>query len=205
MRSPHSELGADHAVHMVLHQAHCSGVRTGFMIGERALIDALAKWRRTPISLGAARGITFEWCREDCFPRSAPERLRHASRACLAVSTCVPDAVATRPGGFRLVDAPGRSVLDCDASTGSREGSTLTGWPSSLKEVASGSSGCRFVRSRRRRSTRESGVWRRASRPRTKESEVSLSQSSNETKGSGSYPDAKRAAPEGCPFWCLAQ
>jgi len=83
------------------------GVRTGFMIGETALINKLAKVAEdTYISPGyVAQGITFEWCRQGLLPPQI-ERLKklYAPRlqACLAgLDKYMPDAVPTRPeGGF---------------------------------------------------------------------------------------------------------
>jgi 2-aminoadipate transaminase len=83
------------------------GVRTGFMIGEAALIAKLAKVAEdTYISPGyVAQGITYEWCRRGLLPPQI-ERLKklYAPRldACLAaIDKYMPDAVATRPaGGF---------------------------------------------------------------------------------------------------------
>jgi len=83
------------------------GVRTGFMIGEPALIKALAKVAEdTYISPGyVAQGITAEWCRRGLLGPQV-ERLKalYAPRldACLAgLDTFMPDAQATHPdGGF---------------------------------------------------------------------------------------------------------
>ena len=83
------------------------GVRTGFMIGEPALITKLAKVAEdTYISPDyVAQGITFEWCRRGLLLPQI-ERLRelYAPRldACLAgLDAYMPDAVPTRPeGGF---------------------------------------------------------------------------------------------------------
>jgi len=83
------------------------GVRTGFMIGDPALIAKLAKVAEdTYISPGyVAQGITYEWCRRGLLPPQI-ERLKklYAPRldACLAaIDKYMPDAVATRPaGGF---------------------------------------------------------------------------------------------------------
>ena len=85
------------------------GVRTGFMIGEPALIAKLAKVAEdTYISPGyVAQGITHEWCRRGLLAPQI-ERLKklYAPRldACLgAIDKYMPDAVATRPaGGFFL-------------------------------------------------------------------------------------------------------
>lgn len=83
------------------------GIRTGFMIGEPALIARLAKVAEdTYISPGyVAQGITYEWCHRGLLPPQV-ERLKklYAPRldACLgAIDRHMPDAVATRPdGGF---------------------------------------------------------------------------------------------------------
>jgi 2-aminoadipate transaminase len=85
------------------------GVRTGFMIGDPALIAKLAKVAEdTYISPGyVAQGITHEWCRRGLLAPQI-ERLKklYAPRldACLdAIDKYMPDAVATRPaGGFFL-------------------------------------------------------------------------------------------------------
>jgi DNA-binding transcriptional MocR family regulator len=83
------------------------GVRTGFMIGEPALVARLAKAAEdTYISPGyLAQGITAEWCRRGLLAPQI-ERLKalYAPRldACLkGLATHMPDARATRPdGGF---------------------------------------------------------------------------------------------------------
>ncbi|HEX2386515.1 MAG TPA: PLP-dependent aminotransferase family protein [Candidatus Binatia bacterium] len=83
------------------------GVRTGFMVGDPALIAKLAKVAEdTYISPGyVAQGIAYEWCRRGLLPPQI-ERLKklYAPRldACLAaIDRYMPDAVATRPdGGF---------------------------------------------------------------------------------------------------------
>jgi 2-aminoadipate transaminase len=83
------------------------GVRTGFMIGDPALIGKLAKVaEETYISPGyLAQGITYEWCRRGLLPPQI-ERLKklYAPRleACLAgLDRYLPDATPTRPdGGF---------------------------------------------------------------------------------------------------------
>ena len=83
------------------------GVRTGFMIGEPALVNALAKVAEdTYISPGyVAQGMTFEWCRRGLLlPQIERLKKLYAPRleACLAgLDTYMPDALATRPeGGF---------------------------------------------------------------------------------------------------------
>jgi 2-aminoadipate transaminase len=83
------------------------GVRTGFMIGEPAIISKLAKVAEdTYISPGyVAQGITYEWCRRGLLPPQI-ERLKklYAPRldACLAgLDQYLPEATPTRPdGGF---------------------------------------------------------------------------------------------------------
>ncbi len=83
------------------------GVRTGFIIGEPALIARLAKIAEdTYISPGyVAQAITYEWCRRGLLAPQI-ERLKalYGPRldACLAgIDRHMPDAVATRPdGGF---------------------------------------------------------------------------------------------------------
>jgi DNA-binding transcriptional MocR family regulator len=83
------------------------GVRTGFMLGNPALIAKLAKVAEdTYISPGyVAQGITYEWCRRGLLPPQL-DRLRqlYGPRldACLAaLDAHMPDAKATRPdGGF---------------------------------------------------------------------------------------------------------
>lgn len=85
------------------------GVRTGFMVGDPAVLANLAKIAEdTYISPGyVAQGITYEWCRRGLLPPQI-ERLKklYAPRldACLgAIDEYMPDAVATRPdGGFFL-------------------------------------------------------------------------------------------------------
>jgi 2-aminoadipate transaminase len=83
------------------------GVRTGFMIGEPAIIAKLAKIAEdTYISPGyVAQGITYEWCRRGLLQPQI-ERLKalYAPRldACIAgIDKHLPTAAATRPdGGF---------------------------------------------------------------------------------------------------------
>jgi DNA-binding transcriptional MocR family regulator len=83
------------------------GVRTGFMIGEKALINHLAKVAEdTYISPGyVAQGITLEWCRRGLLlPQIERLKRLYAPRldACLAgLDTHMSDALPTRPeGGF---------------------------------------------------------------------------------------------------------
>ena len=100
------------APHRTLHMSSFTkliapGVRTGFMIGEPAIIAQLAKVAEdTYISPGyLAQGITAEWCRRGLLPPQI-ERLKalYAPRldACLAaLDRHMPDATTTRPdGGF---------------------------------------------------------------------------------------------------------
>jgi 2-aminoadipate transaminase len=83
------------------------GVRTGFMIGEPAILGKLAKVAEdTYISPGyVAQGITYEWCRRGLLPPQI-ERLKklYAPRldACLnGLDKYLPEATPTRPdGGF---------------------------------------------------------------------------------------------------------
>ena len=83
------------------------GVRTGFMIGEPAIIGKLAKVAEdTYISPGyVAQAIAWEWCRRGLLPPQI-ERLKklYAPRldACLAgLDRYMPEAKATKPdGGF---------------------------------------------------------------------------------------------------------
>jgi DNA-binding transcriptional MocR family regulator len=85
------------------------GVRTGFMLGDPALIGALARVAGdTYISPGSvAQGITYEWCRRGLLVPQI-ERLKrlYAPRldACLAsLDRYLPGASVTRPdGGFFL-------------------------------------------------------------------------------------------------------
>ena len=102
------ELAPDHAVHMTsFTKLIAPGVRAGFLIGEKALITALARVAEdTYISPNyVAQGITLEWCRRGLLAPQI-ERLKklYAPRlaACLAaLDTHIPDAVPTRPeGGF---------------------------------------------------------------------------------------------------------
>jgi 2-aminoadipate transaminase len=102
------ELAPDRTIHMSsFTKLIAPGVRTGFMIGDAALIKKLAKVAEdTYISPGyVAQGITFEWCRRGLLlPQIERLKQLYAPRlaACLAaLDTYMPDAVATRPeGGF---------------------------------------------------------------------------------------------------------
>jgi len=102
------ELAPDHTVHMSsFTKLIAPGVRTGFMIGEKRLIDALAKIAEDSyISPGyVAQGITVEWCRRGLLlPQIERLKKLYAPRlaACLAsLDAYVPDALPTRPeGGF---------------------------------------------------------------------------------------------------------
>lgn len=102
------ELAPERTLHMSsFTKLIAPGVRTGFMIGQPALIAQLAKVAEdTYISPGyVAQGITYEWCRRGHLPPQI-ERLKalYAPRldACLAaLDRHMPDAQATRPdGGF---------------------------------------------------------------------------------------------------------
>ena len=104
------------------------GVRTGFMVGDPALIRKLAKVAEdTYISPGyLAQGITYEWCRRGLLPPQV-ERLKrlYAPRldACLAgLAAYMPDTQTTRPdGGFfvslTLPEGVLTSALRTDAAT----------------------------------------------------------------------------------------
>ena len=102
------ELAPDHTIHMSSFTKLIGpGVRTGFMIGEKALINDLAKVAEdTYISPGyVAQGITLEWCRRgSLLPQTERLKRLYAPRleACLAsLDTYLPDALPTRPdGGF---------------------------------------------------------------------------------------------------------
>jgi len=102
------ELAPDRTLHMgSFTKLIAPGVRTGFMIGDPAIIGKLAKVAEdTYISPGyVAQGITYEWCRRGLLPPQI-ERLKklYAPRldACLAgLDKYMPDARTTRPdGGF---------------------------------------------------------------------------------------------------------
>lgn len=102
------ELAPERTLHMSsFTKLIAPGVRTGFMIGEPAILGRLAKVAEdTYISPGyVAQAITYEWCRRGLLPPQL-ERLKklYAPRleACLAgLDAHMPDAVATRPdGGF---------------------------------------------------------------------------------------------------------
>jgi DNA-binding transcriptional MocR family regulator len=102
------ELAPDRTLHMSsFTKLIAPGVRTGFMIGEPALVNKLAKVAEdTYISPGyVAQGVTYEWCRRGLLPPQI-KRLKalYAPRldACLAaLERYLPDAPATHPdGGF---------------------------------------------------------------------------------------------------------
>ena len=102
------ELAPERTLHMSsFTKLIAPGVRTGFMIGQPALIAQLAKVAEdTYISPGyVAQGITYEWCRRGLLPPQI-ERLKalYATRldACLAaLERHMPNVQATRPdGGF---------------------------------------------------------------------------------------------------------
>jgi DNA-binding transcriptional MocR family regulator len=102
------DLGPQRTLHMSsFTKLIAPGVRTGFMIGDAALVAKLAKVAEdTYISPGyVAQGITFEWCRRGLLPPQL-ERLKqlYGPRldACLkGLDAHMPEARATRPdGGF---------------------------------------------------------------------------------------------------------
>ena len=104
------ELAPDRTLHMSsFTKLIAPGVRTGFMIGEPALIARLAKVAEdTYISPGyVAQGITYEWCRRGLLTPQI-ERLKalYSPRldACIAaLDRYLPTATTTRPdGGFFL-------------------------------------------------------------------------------------------------------
>ena len=104
------ELAPDRTLHMSsFTKLIAPGVRTGFMIGDAALIARLAKVAEdTYISPGyVAQGITYEWCRRGLLAPQI-ERLKalYSPRldACLAaLDKYLPTAGTTRPdGGFFL-------------------------------------------------------------------------------------------------------
>ena len=77
------ELAPERTLHMSsFTKLIAPGVRTGFMIGEPAIIAKLAKVAEdTYISPGyVAQGITYEWCRRGLLPPQI-ERLQGALRA----------------------------------------------------------------------------------------------------------------------------
>jgi len=102
------ELAPDHTVFMSsFTKLIAPGVRTGFMIGGKPLIDALARIAEDSyISPGyVAQGITVEWCRRGLLlPQIERLKKLYAPRleACLAsLDRYMPDALPTRPeGGF---------------------------------------------------------------------------------------------------------
>jgi DNA-binding transcriptional MocR family regulator len=102
------ELAPERTLHMSsFTKLIAPGVRTGFMIGEPAIIERLAKVAAdTYISPGyVAQGITYEFCRRGMLPLQI-ERLKqlYAPRldACLSgLDRHMPDTQVTRPdGGF---------------------------------------------------------------------------------------------------------
>jgi DNA-binding transcriptional MocR family regulator len=102
------EMAPDRTLHMSsFTKLIAPGVRTGFMLGEAAILGKLAKVAEdTYISPGyVAQAITYEWCRRGLLPPQI-ERLKklYAPRldACLAgIEKYMPDAKATKPdGGF---------------------------------------------------------------------------------------------------------
>ena len=102
------QLAPDRTLHMSsFTKLIAPGVRTGFMLGDAALIAKLAKVAEdTYISPGyVAQGITYEWCRRGLLPAQL-DRLKQLYgprlEACLAgLDAHMPDAKPTRPdGGF---------------------------------------------------------------------------------------------------------
>lgn len=102
------ELAPERTLHMSsFTKLIAPGVRTGFLIGDPAIIGKLAKVAEdTYISPGyVAQAITYEWCRRGLLPPQI-ERLKalYAPRldACLGgIQNYMPEAQATRPdGGF---------------------------------------------------------------------------------------------------------
>jgi DNA-binding transcriptional MocR family regulator len=102
------------APHRVLHMSSFTkliapGVRTGFMLGDPALLAKIGKVAEdTYISPGYfAHGVTAEWCREGkLLPQIERLKALYAPRldaTLAALDKYIPDAVATRPdGGFFL-------------------------------------------------------------------------------------------------------
>jgi DNA-binding transcriptional MocR family regulator len=102
------ELAPDRTLHMSsFTKLIAPGVRTGFMLGDAAILGKLAKIAEdTYISPGyVAQAITYEWCRRGLLPPQI-ERLKNLYSprldACLAgIDRYMPDAKATKPdGGF---------------------------------------------------------------------------------------------------------
>jgi DNA-binding transcriptional MocR family regulator len=102
------EMAPDRTLHMSsFTKLIAPGVRTGFMLGDAAILGKIAKVAEdTYISPGyVAQAITYEWCRRGLLPPQI-ERLKklYAPRldACLAgIEKYMPDAKATKPdGGF---------------------------------------------------------------------------------------------------------
>ena len=102
------ELAPERTLHMSsFTKLIAPGVRTGFMLGEPALIARLAKVAEdTYISPGyVAQGVVYEWCRRGLLgPQIERLKALYAPRldACLAaLDREMPDARVTRPdGGF---------------------------------------------------------------------------------------------------------
>jgi 2-aminoadipate transaminase len=122
-------LAPEHTLHVTsFTKLIAPGVRTGFMVGQPALISKLAKVAEdTYISPGyLAQGITYEWCRRGLLPPQI-ERLKklYAPRldACIAgLEAYMPDTPMTRPdGGFfislTLPDGVLTSTLRSEAAT----------------------------------------------------------------------------------------
>ena len=145
------ELAPERTLHMSsFTKLIAPGVRTGFMIGQPALIAQLAKIaEETYISPGSlAQGITYEWCRRGLLPPQI-ERLKalYAPRldACLsALDLHMPDAQKTRPdGGFFIsLTLPAGVTTTAVRAKAAARGLNLTDGPSFFPEGG----GERFLR-----------------------------------------------------------
>jgi DNA-binding transcriptional MocR family regulator len=102
------EMAPDRTLHMSsFTKLIAPGVRTGFMLGDAAILGKIAKVAEdTYISPGyVAQAITYEWCRRGLLPpQIARLKKLYAPRldACLAgIEKYMPEAKATKPdGGF---------------------------------------------------------------------------------------------------------
>ena len=112
------------------------GVRTGFMLGDAAVLGKLAKITEdTYISPGyVAQAIAWEWCRRGLPPQIERLKKLYAPRldACLAgIDRCMPEAKATKPdGGFFISPPIYLFVAPCDPGASAvsvRRGSSPTG------------------------------------------------------------------------------
>ena len=115
------------------------GVRTGFMIGEPAMIAKLAKVAEdTYISPGyVAQAITYEWCRRGLLPPQI-DRLKalYAPRldAWLAgLDRYMPDATATRPDGGFFISLTLAGRRQHDGRAGQRRDAKRSTWPMALR------------------------------------------------------------------------